>query len=90
MMETDSKDLADRLDGEADELEHRSQELGQHTTDVAQEWEAKRRDPNVPGAPPDDDEDADDDDEDDGEGWDDPDEEDEDEDEDEDDDYDDE
>ena len=75
MMETDSRDLANRLDQEADELEHRNQELGQRTADVAQEWESKRRDPNVPGAPPDDDDDYDDDDDEhDGEGWDDPDE----------------
>ena len=74
MTETDSKDLADRLEQQTDELEHRSQELGQRTEDAAQEWQAKRRDPSVPGAPPNDDDDDDDDDERDGEGWDDPDE----------------
>ena len=82
MTQTDAKDLADRLGKEADELEHRNQELGQRTTDVAQEWKNKRSDPSVPGAPPE----HDDDDYDDGEkkhegdGWDDPDEEEEDED----------
>lgn len=82
MMDTDGKDLADRLGEDADELEHRNQQLGQRTKDVAQEWESKRRDPSVPGAPPDDEDDEDDDagEEHDGEGWDDPDEEEEDED----------
>ena len=74
MIEIDSPDLANRLEHEADELEHRNQQPGQRTEDVAREWESKRRDPNVPGAPPDDDDDSsdDDDDEHDGGGWDDP------------------
>ncbi len=52
MAETDPEGLADHLEDEADDLEHRSQELGQQTEDVSQEWESKRADPNVPGAPP--------------------------------------
>ncbi len=77
MRDTDASEVADRLDEEADELEQRSEELEQRTKDVAQAWQNKRADPNVPGAPPDDDEDSDDDEDD---GWDDPDEDDEDED----------
>ena len=52
MGETDPEGLADRLEDEAHDLEHRNQELGQQTEDVAQEWERKRSDPAVPGAPP--------------------------------------
>ncbi len=54
---------------------HRSEQLAQETDDAARDWERKRDDPNVPGAPPrDDDESHDDDDEDGSGGWDDPDE----------------
>jgi hypothetical protein len=82
MMQTDGTDLVARLGDEADELEQRNVELGQRAKDVAQEWENKRPDPNVPGVPPDDDDDGydEDDEEHDGESWDDPDEEEEDED----------
>lgn len=73
MRDTDARELADRLDEEVADLEHRSEELEQRTKDVAQDWQKKRSDPSVPGAPPDDDEDSDDDDE--ADGWDDPDEE---------------
>ena len=52
MAETDPDRLADQLEDEADELERRSQELKQETDDVAQEWERKRADEAVPGAPP--------------------------------------
>ena len=51
MAETDPEKLADHLEDEADELEQRNQELGGKADDVAQEWEAKRSDPGVPGAP---------------------------------------
>ncbi|HJS93457.1 MAG TPA: hypothetical protein VJ741_04275 [Solirubrobacteraceae bacterium] len=44
--------LADDLQDEADELEQRSEKLKEETKNVAQEWERKRSDPNVPGAPP--------------------------------------
>jgi hypothetical protein len=85
MTDTEARELADRLDEEANGLERRSEKLEHRTKDVAREWAQKRSDPNVPGAPPEDDDDEDDDkDEDDGDGWDDPDE---DEDEDEDEDY---
>ena len=52
MAETDPGKLADHLEEEADDLEQRSEKLEQETKDVAQEWERKRSDPNVPGAPP--------------------------------------
>ena len=52
MAETDPEGLADRLEDEAQGLEQRNQELGQQTEDVSQEWERKRSDPAVPGAPP--------------------------------------
>lgn len=51
MSETDPGGLADHLEDEADELERRSEKLEHETEDVAQEWESKRSDPNVPGAP---------------------------------------
>jgi uncharacterized protein YukE len=52
MAETDPEDLADHLEEEADELEQRSKKLEKETDDVAQDWERKRSDENVPGAPP--------------------------------------
>ena len=69
MRDTEARELADRLDEEADDLEHRSEKLEQRTKDVSREWAQKRSDPKVPGAPPEDDDDEGDDDE----GWDDPD-----------------
>jgi hypothetical protein len=52
MGETDPEELADELDHEADKLERHSEELGRRTEGVAQEWQRKRDDPGVPGAPP--------------------------------------
>jgi hypothetical protein len=52
MAETDPQRLADQLEDEADELEERSRKLGQETDEAAKEWEQKRADPGVPGAPP--------------------------------------
>ena len=52
MAEKDPDKLADHLEEEADDLERRSEKLEEKTGDVAQEWERKRSDPNVPGAPP--------------------------------------
>jgi hypothetical protein len=51
MAETDPGQLADHLEDEADDLEQRSRELAQDTDDAAQDWQRKRSDPNVPGAP---------------------------------------
>ena len=50
--ESDPGELADGLEREADELEQRSRKLGEQTDEAAQEWERKRSDPGVPGAPP--------------------------------------
>ena len=52
MGETDPGKLADHLEDEADGLERHSDELAQRTEDAAQDWEHKRADPGVPGAPP--------------------------------------
>lgn len=52
MAETDPGKLADHLEDEADDLEQRSEQLKEQTQDVAQDWERKRSDPGVPGAPP--------------------------------------
>lgn len=52
MVEKDPDKLADELEEEADELEERSKKLEDETEDVAQDWERKRTDDNVPGAPP--------------------------------------
>jgi hypothetical protein len=59
MAEKDPDKLADELEDEADELERRSQKLKEETEDVAQDWERKRSDEGVPGAPPPPDEEGD-------------------------------
>ena len=51
MVEKDPGKLADRLEEEADDLKERSEKLGEDTEDAAKDWERKRADPNVPGAP---------------------------------------
>ena len=53
MPENDPARLADQREEEADKLERRSQELGGEVQNVGQDWERKRADPGVPGAPPD-------------------------------------
>jgi len=60
MTETDPGKLAEHLEREADDLEKHSEELGQRTEDASQDWQRKRSDPNVPGAPPPSGEDEDD------------------------------
>lgn len=52
MGETDPEKLADHLEDEADDLERHRDELEQRTEDAAQDWQRKRADPSVPGAPP--------------------------------------
>jgi hypothetical protein len=52
MAETDHERLADELERQADELERHSEELRQRTEDAAQDWQRKRADQSVPGAPP--------------------------------------
>jgi hypothetical protein len=78
MFENDPGSLADELESEADDMQHRSEVLEKDTNDVAQEWASKRSDPTVPGATPGDDDDDEDDKDDEEESWDDPDDDDED------------
>lgn len=49
---SDPNRLADELDREADELQEHSEQLQQEIGEVRQDWERKRADPGVPGAPP--------------------------------------
>jgi hypothetical protein len=41
---------ADRLDSEVDELQARSDELGEEISDAREDWERKQADDSVPGA----------------------------------------
>jgi len=52
MAETDPGELADDLEREADDLEEQSERLGRRTEEVSQDWQRKRSDQGVPGAPP--------------------------------------
>lgn len=52
MGETDPEELADRLEDEANDLERHSEELGRQAKHASEDWERKRSDPSVPGAPP--------------------------------------
>jgi hypothetical protein len=49
-MEHDER--AERLDSEADRLEDESDRVGRHIDETRRKWEAKERDPGVPGAQP--------------------------------------
>jgi hypothetical protein len=44
--------LADELEGETDRLQARSEQLHEQIEDVRDDWERKRADEGVPGAPP--------------------------------------
>jgi hypothetical protein len=57
----DHEGLADELERESDKLSQRTKELGEEIGDVRDDWERKRADEGVPGAPPrlDEDEDKD-------------------------------
>lgn len=46
------QELADELEREADRLQRHSDELGEKVAEVRQDWERKRGDPSVAGAPP--------------------------------------
>ena len=52
MTETEPGKLADHLESEADDLEQRSRKLEEQIHEAAQDWQRKRSDPGVPGAPP--------------------------------------
>jgi hypothetical protein len=49
-MEHDKR--ADRLEREIDRMEDESERVGEDIDDARREWEAKERDPSVPGAQP--------------------------------------
>lgn len=48
----DHDKLADQLKQEGDEMEKRSADLGDEISDVRDDWQRKRADEGVPGAPP--------------------------------------
>ena len=48
---SEHQEQADKLDGAADEMQEHSARLGEEISDVREDWEAKRRDDSVPGAP---------------------------------------
>jgi hypothetical protein len=48
----DPEKLADELEGDADRLQKKSEDLGDEISETRRDWEAKRRDPGVPGADP--------------------------------------
>jgi len=52
MSETDPDALADELEQKADDMQRASERLEGETKDVAQDWQRKREDESVPGAPP--------------------------------------
>jgi len=41
---------SERLEAEVDEMQHRSEHLGEEISDVREDWEAKRRDESFPAA----------------------------------------
>ena len=52
MSEQDPGELAKELEQQADHLERHSDEVQEHLGDAREDWQRKRRDENVPGAPP--------------------------------------
>lgn len=52
MSETDPHELADALEREADVLEQQSERLGHEVSQAREDWQRKRADDAVPGAPP--------------------------------------
>ena len=53
MSDDDPGKLADELGQQAREMEQRSGKLSREIDDVGEDWERKRADPSVPGAPAD-------------------------------------
>ena len=49
---TDDQEHLARLEAEVKELEVRSKRLGDETSAAREDWERKRNDDSVPGAPP--------------------------------------
>ncbi|HWF51721.1 MAG TPA: hypothetical protein VG294_13870 [Solirubrobacteraceae bacterium] len=56
MEENDPDKLARKRERETDELEQRSDSLEREISDVRQDWQRKRQDPDIPGALPPEDE----------------------------------
>ncbi len=52
MSEHPHQEHASALEREADDLERHSKALESDIADVREDWDAKRRDDSVPGAPP--------------------------------------
>lgn len=52
MEERDPDRIADRLEQESESMERNVRELGDDVERTRAEWERKRADPAVPGAPP--------------------------------------
>lgn len=52
MAQEDPDKLADELGRDADRLQEGADELGRQVDQTRQDWERKRRDEGVPGAPP--------------------------------------
>jgi len=49
---TEHEEKADRLEGQADEMEERSKRLGEDISGAREDWQAKKADDSVPGTPP--------------------------------------
>lgn len=52
MGESDHEEIAEQLDGQSDALEHHVRELQDEIDRAKADWDRKRSDPAVPGAPP--------------------------------------
>jgi flagellar biosynthesis chaperone FliJ len=52
MDEHDPEELADTLERETDNLERQGQEVKQAVDETRADWQRKRQDDSVPGAPP--------------------------------------
>src|SRR5437899_2526554 len=52
MPQDDPQELADQLEHETDRMQSESERLGREVTSAREDWERKRADSNVPGAPP--------------------------------------
>jgi hypothetical protein len=50
-MSEEHEEQHERLERDAADLERRSEQLGDEIADVKQDWEAKRRDESIAGAP---------------------------------------
>ena len=50
-LEKDVGKQADAMEHDADDMEQRSSDLGDDVSNARDDWERKRRDPSVPGAP---------------------------------------